>query len=251
MSKGKIIVIDGMDGTGKQTQSELVYKKLKKKYESKVKLFSFPNYEDDSSYFVKKYLKEGYCRDIETNCDILHSSFFSIDRFISFEKYLRDLYENGYIIILDRYTISNAIFNVKKSDADSVPRYENFIYKLRRLENDIFNLPVADVNILLYSDPKVSDKLMDKRNNNDDSKRDLNENLDFQQCVYNHINILYQIGQKQKKEINECWENYDEIDEEVDIGPIEKILIHDEDKELYPIEYINGKIMYIIETALE
>ena len=57
--KGKIIVIDGMDGTGKATQSKLLYEDLKNRG-IKVKLFSFPNYDSDSSYFVTKYLKEGY-----------------------------------------------------------------------------------------------------------------------------------------------------------------------------------------------
>ena len=61
--KGKIIVIDGMDGTGKETQSKLLIEKLKEKDE-KVIRFSFPNYDSDSSFFVKKYLHEGYCRDL-------------------------------------------------------------------------------------------------------------------------------------------------------------------------------------------
>ena len=57
--KGKIIVIDGMDGCGKQTQAKILYDTLKeRKY--KVELFSFPNYENDSSYFIKKLLNKEY-----------------------------------------------------------------------------------------------------------------------------------------------------------------------------------------------
>ena len=68
---------------------------------------------EDLPKAVKKFLKEGYCRDIE-DVPLLHDMFYSIDRGITYAKDIKEKYEDGYIIILDRYTISNAIYRLDK-----------------------------------------------------------------------------------------------------------------------------------------
>ena len=87
--KGKLIVIDGMDGTGKETQAKLLYDKIKSRTD-KVYLASFPNYQNDSSFFVKKFLNGDY-RDISN--PYLNSLFYSIDRGITFAQELKDKYD--------------------------------------------------------------------------------------------------------------------------------------------------------------
>lgn len=205
--KSKIIVIDGMDGTGKATQSKLLYKDLLNRG-MKVKLFSFPNYDADSSYFVKKYLKEGYTRDIED--PMLHSMYFSIDRAITYNKEIKNYYEDGYIIIMDRYIISNPICQIHNySDKSDIVKYLN---ELTEIENRILKLPKADSNIILYAEPEVSSKLMDSRYSNTDSKRDLNENLDLQRKFYSNIFTMCNIPMAEQV-----------------LGPIRTMQIHSND----------------------
>lgn len=217
MEKGKIIVIDGMDGTGKETQSRLLYEKLRNRGD-KVEIFSFPNYKEDSSYFVKKFLKEGYCR--EDN-PVLHHFFFAIDRGITFTKEIKEKYEQGYTIIFNRYTTSEFIFNLQNYDIDEI---KSFYDMLHTIEMEYLRLPEPDLVIVLYSDPEVSNKLMDSRYNNDNSKRDLNENIEFQSMIYK--NILYLKNDK------------------FDIfGPTMYLSIHDENGELYTRGSTNNAIM--------
>ena len=234
MEKGKIIVIDGMDGTGKKTQSKLLYEKLKEKTD-KVLLFSFPNYDDDSSYFVKKYLREGYCRDI--NNSATQSLFFAIDRSITFEKYLKDKYNEGYIIILDRYTTSNFIYNLntRYSESSASLSKKDYCYRyyimLNLIEFEFLNLPEPDLVIILYSDPKVSDNLIRSRYNDNNSKRDLNENLEFQKQIYENILFI-------KDNITDIF------------GHTVYFCIHNSNEYLYSIDYLHNKIKHEVELIL-
>ena len=223
MEKGKIIVLDGMDGTGKKTQSELLFKKLKERTD-KVLLCSFPNYDSDSSYFVRKFLKEGYCRDIE-NVPLLHDAFFSIDRCITYFKDIKEKYEEGYTIILDRYTISNAIYRMNKAD-DIV----SYIMDLANMEHNYLKLPVPYVNIILYAYPEINIKLIENRCKNNNCKTDLNENISTQNIAYENIQRLGRAG----------------ISKPV-LGPIETLIIHDENGNIYSEEYMNEQIMRIVD----
>ena len=176
--KGKIIVIDGMDGTGKQTQSELLYKKLSENND-KVLLYSFPTY-GESSYFIEKYLKEGYCRDI--NDPKLHSLFYVIDRYIGYINDVKQKYEEGYTIIFDRYVISNLIFNYHKcKDIDKCVD-SSFILFHFNIEHLALKLPKPDINFIFYSDTSINNRLMENR-----KETDLNEKSEYQKNVLKTI----------------------------------------------------------------
>lgn len=235
--KGKIIVIDGMDGTGKATQSKLLYEDLKNRG-MKVKLFTFPNYDSDSSYFVKKYLREGYSRDIDN--PMLHSIYFSIDRAITYAYDIKKYYEDGYIIILDRYIISNVICNLHRCIGIDNMLVLDYVRNLSTVENVYLDLPYADLNIILQADPEISSKLMDNRYDNDKSKRDLNENIQHQRLFYQ--NIEYISGDR-----SEIFEMH--------LGPsvILKINCHDSngDPIVYTEDEMHFKIMYIINDKFE
>lgn len=228
---GKIIVLDGMDGTGKATQAKLLYEELKNKG-IKVKLFSFPNYDEDSSYFVKKYLKEGYCRDIEEDVPILHDIFYSIDRAITYYKEIKQFYEDGYVIIMDRYIISNLIYNLHTyPDMLSIGKYCTMIHSL---ENRILDIPKANVNIILYSEPEINMNMIKLRSIKENLDLDLNENLQFQTKIFKNINNI----------------KSDEYTFKLNFGNIEKILIHNTDGKLHNKEFIHNKIMKIIEKYI-
>lgn len=224
--QGKIIVIDGMDGCGKQTQSELLLQKLLDK-NYKVKLFSFPNYDDDSSYFVKKFLNEDY-KDIDN--PYMSTLFFSIDRGITFFRDIKKYYDKGYYIILDRYYISNALYHIPQ--LDSQYKKINYISYLGIVELDGLNLPKADITIILSSDPIVSNDLLNNRYNNEEEKRDIYENLDMQYKVWNSIKFI---------------DNYkDLISFKSVLGPIHILSIHNDKNEKYSIEEMNEKIMRLV-----
>ena len=217
---GKIIVIDGMDGVGKQTQTSLIVKKLEEAGKL-VYSFSFPNYEDDSSYFVKKFLNGEYKDTINDPLSI--SLFYTIDRVITFNKKIKELYDQGYIIILDRYYISNLIYNMHKANNEII-----FARCLSIIENGC-NLPIPDLTIILYSDPEISNKLLNNRYDNDDSKRDIFENMETQNQIYKNIKFI-------EKNIDEKWLTWG-------YGYIETIPIHNIHGELYTIEDINNRLM--------
>lgn len=224
-NKGKIIVIDGMDGTGKHTQSTLLYKNLKKQGKD-VYLFSFPNYESDSSFFIKKLLNKEF-DDISN--PYFNTMLYSLDRYITYAREIKENYENGAIIILDRYYISNILYQLSKDmDYDSVIA---FIKIVKFIEVTILDLPVPDCTVILTSKPEVSNKLLNNRYNDDDSKRDIYENIDKQNEVYNNIKFI----DKYKRIISH------------DTGEVHILYIHDEEGNIYSIEDINKKIIDIIE----
>lgn len=223
---GKIIVIDGMDGCGKNTQAKLLYDELKKEND-KVLLFSFPNYYDDSSYFVKKLLNGDY-NDIDN--PYLKSLFYSIDRGITYPREIKDKYENGYTIILDRYYSANILYNLHllKSTADKF-YYINF---LKTVEVTGLGLPTPDITIILSSSPDVSNKLLNKRYDNDNSKKDIYENEKTQYKILDNIKFL---------------DYYKDLITVKDaLGKIKILCIHDEDKNIYTKEEILNKIISLV-----
>lgn len=230
--KGKIIVIDGMDGTGKETQSKLLYNKIKESND-KVELFSFPNYENESSYFVRKYLHEGYCKDIDNT--LLHCMFYSIDRCITYNEEIKRKYEEGYTIIFDRYYISNVIYNLHL--LDTMNRKYNFCNYIAEIETKMLGLPIPNITIILASNPDVSSKLLDKRYDNDQNKRDIYENTNFQEVVLRNINQFYYIYEM-------CY--YDKRYDINRYGKVKVLPIHDTENNIYSIDVMHNKIMNIV-----
>ena len=107
--KGKIIVIEGTDGSGKQTQAEKLREKLiKEGYD--VYASSFPNYASDSSAAVRMYLKGEIKEKAEDISAKAASIFYAVDRYITYKKEMETVYTSGeQVIVLDRYVASNVI----------------------------------------------------------------------------------------------------------------------------------------------
>ena len=173
MSKGKVIVIDGMDGCGKHTQTlRLLEYMLRNGY--KVAMADFPNYESDSSGPVKMYLNGDMGRSPSEINPYSASLFYSVDRFITFNtKKLFELYNSGWIILLDRYISANIIYQSSKFK-DKKDR-EDFYKWLYEIECNKMGLPVDDITIAMTLPLEVSQKLMLERYNGHSEKKDIHE----------------------------------------------------------------------------
>lgn len=174
--KGKLIVIEGLDGSGKATQSNLLYEKLLAEGKS-VRKVSFPDYESDSSALVKMYLAGEFGTDPSDVNAYAASTFFAVDRFASYKSNWGKFYEDGGIVIADRYTTSNAIHQCSKLPREDWDGYIDWLFEF---EFKLVGIPAPDKVIYLKVDPKVSQKLMTGRYKGDESKKDIHEsNLDY------------------------------------------------------------------------
>lgn len=167
---GKLIVIEGLDGSGKATQARLLAEKLTAEG-MKVRQVSFPDYNSDSSALVKMYLNGefGTCA-YDVNA-YAASSFYAVDRYAGFMKDWRADYESG-VIIADRYTTSNAIHQCAKLPKE---QWDGYLAWLFDYEYGKLGIPAPDRVIYLRVDTAVSQKLMTGRYQGHEEKKDIHE----------------------------------------------------------------------------
>lgn len=208
--KSKLIVIEGLDGSGKATQTRLLANKLTSTGK-KVKQLEFPDYASPSSSLVKMYLDGEFGKNPQDVNAYAASAFYAVDRAASFLKHWKNDCENGSVILCDRYCTSNIIYQMSKvCEAER----DDFIEWQSDFEYAKLGLPKPDAVIYLDVEPEVSQKLMEKRYEGDKSKMDLHEkNLRFLlECRESAIYAADKCGWTR---INCC--------ENGDIKPIEKI----------------------------
>ena len=170
---GILITIDGLDGSGKQTQSELLFERLKNDGVN-VKLVSFPDYDSDSSALVKMYLGGEFSHDPDAVNAYASSSFFAVDRFASFVKNWKEDYEKGSVIIANRYTTANAIHQLTKIDGDN--EREDFLSWLYDFEFGKLGIPSPDLTLFLEVPVEISLGLIRKRSEETGREIDIHEN---------------------------------------------------------------------------
>lgn len=159
---GKLFVIDGTDGSGKQTQFEKLKENLDKRG-IKYKTVSFPNYDSPSSSLVKMYLSGEFGKDPKDVSAYVASTFYAADRYATYKKDFEEFYKAGGIILADRYTTANMVHQAGKiSDADE---REKFIKWLFDLEFNIYGIPKPDLVFFLNMPPKNSIELIKNREN--------------------------------------------------------------------------------------
>ena len=171
--KGKFIVIDGTDGSGKATQTKLLVEGLRKEGREVMEL-DFPQYGNPSAFFVEKYLRGEY-----GSADVVGpyrgSIFYALDRYDkSFEvkKWLKE----GKIVVANRYVSANMGHQTGK--IKSKKDRDKFLEWVTHLEFDIFGIPKPDKVILLYMPPAVGQKLVDQKSAREyirGKKRDIHE----------------------------------------------------------------------------
>ena len=169
--KGKLIVIEGLDGSGKSTQEELLKKKLAE-IDIKVNFIKLPNYDDPACDLVKMYLSGRFGSDPSDVNAYAASSFFAVDRYVSYNCYWKESYLKGEVFLADRYTTSNAYHQLTKTDKKD---WESYLEWLEDFEYNKMGIPKPDAVIYLDMPIEVSQKLMTGRYNGDDSKKDIHE----------------------------------------------------------------------------
>lgn len=169
--KSKIIVIEGLDGSGKATQTKILAETLADKG-YKVRKLEFPDYANPSSSLVKMYLGGDFGSNPNDVNAYAASSFYAVDRVASFLQFWKTDYEEGTVILSDRYATSNIIYQMSKVD-DS--QRDEFIEWQNDFEYNKLGIPKPDAVVYLDVEPEVSQKLMEKRYGGDMSKMDLHE----------------------------------------------------------------------------
>ena len=158
LTKGRLIVIDGIDGSGKQTQTEILVKKLKSKNIG-VETLDFPQYQNNFfGGMVRQYLdgKFGIPTEVDPR---LASILYALDRFESKDK-IEQWLEEGKIVILDRYYTSNLIHQGAKLAKKEI---DDFIEWLHQLEFEALKIPRPNLVIYLHLDAEAADELISKR----------------------------------------------------------------------------------------
>lgn len=170
MAAMKLIVIEGLDGSGKATQAKRLTEALVEKG-IPVREVSFPDYGSDSSSLVRMYLSGQFGTDPQDVNAYAASSFFAVDRFASYKKDWHRDYARG-VVIADRYTTSNAVHQCSKLPKE---QWEDFLNWLFDFEYKKLGIPAPDRVIYLNVDPAVSQALMTARYSGDENKKDIHE----------------------------------------------------------------------------
>lgn len=170
---GFLIAVDGVDASGKQTQTELLFERIKK--ERDARLISFPAYESQSSALVKMYLNGEFGTDPQSVSPYAASVFFAGDRYASFKSDWESDFNSDKIIIADRYVSSNMIHQASKIENSSDK--DKFLEWLFDLEFNKLGLPKPSITIFLDMPPEYGAMLMKERANKitGDSKKDIHE----------------------------------------------------------------------------
>ncbi|MCL1913421.1 MAG: thymidylate kinase [Eubacteriaceae bacterium] len=169
---GLLVVIEGVDGSGKKTQSEILFKKLLA-LGHEAKLVTFPRYENESSTLAKMYLRGDFGSKPEDVSAYISSIFFAVDRYAAYKTDFGEFYQSGGIIISDRYTTSNMVHQgAKMFNENERDRYLDW---LMELEYVTFGLPKPDLVCFLDIDPQTSFMLINSRNASGQSRSDIHE----------------------------------------------------------------------------
>lgn len=166
----KLIVIEGLDGSGKATQAGCLVQRLNQSGKPALGV-SFPDYNSQSSALVRMYLNGEIGEADDVNA-YAASSFYAADRYISYVQHWKQPYLNGQIIVADRYVTSNAVHQMAK-----LPRQEWDAYLdwLMDFEFNRMQLPSPDIVFYLETELETSQALLRKRYHGDNTKQDIHE----------------------------------------------------------------------------
>lgn len=156
--KGKLIVIDGVDGSGKGTQTQLLLTRMQT-LGHKVHLFDFPQYGKKSAGAVEEYLNGHYGTADEVGA-YRASILFAVDRYDA-SHLMKKLLDEGTHIICNRYVTANIGHQGAKIFNDD--ERNKFIDWLIDLEFNLFAIPKPDINIILHVPPQTAQKLVDQK----------------------------------------------------------------------------------------
>ncbi len=217
MGKGKLIIIEsGSDASGKATQSKKLYERLINEGYNCMKI-TFPDYDSESSALVKMYLRGDFGSNPNDVSPYVASTFYAADRYASFKTKWEKFYNEGGIIISDRYTTSNMVHQAAKMDEEEKEKFLNWLWDL---EFNLYGIPEPDQVIFLDVDPMVSQQLMKNRLNKitGEEEKDIHESNE--EYLVNSYNNSLKIADKYSWNKVKCTEGtalrtIDDIHEEI------------------------------------
>ena len=171
MAKGKLIVLEGIDGSGKSAQ----YRRLCARFDEMGMAYHhivFPRYDQESSALIRMYLNGAFGAHPSDVNAYAASTFFAVDRYASYRTDWGEIYENGGLILSDRYTTSNAIHQGSKLPEAELPAFFDWLYDL---EYGKMGLPRPDLVLYLDVDLPTSLKRMQHRQEKHNTKADIHE----------------------------------------------------------------------------
>ena len=222
---GKLIVIEGTDSSGKETQTRKLYERLEKEI-TNVRKLSFPNYKSPACEPVKMYLAGAFGDNALDINPYPVSTMFAIDRYASYKMEWEKFYQDGGIIVSDRYTTSNMVHQASK--IESIDKKNEYLDWLEELEYSKMGIPRPDLIIFLNMPTETAAELMAQRKNKitgEDIKDIHEKDISYLKKSYeNACNIAKKYNWLEIK----CVENgrlktIDEIGEEI-FSVVEKIL---------------------------
>lgn len=168
---GKLIVIEGTDGSGKSTQFRLLSQHLEKENIA-FKHLVFPRYSEESSALIRMYLGGQFGTKPSDVNAYAASSFYAVDRYASYKMDWGQWYEDGGLILSDRYTTSNAVHQASKEEG---PARETFLAWLEDFEYNKLGLPRPDLIIYLDVPTDYTEKLLRHREQDTNTTADIHE----------------------------------------------------------------------------
>lgn len=222
---GKLIVIEGTDSSGKETQTKKLYERLLSEGKN-VRKISFPNYDSPACEPVKMYLAGKFGDNASKVNPYPISTMYAIDRYASYKMDWGNFLQNGGIIITDRYTTSNMVHQASK--IEDKEEKEKYLQWLEDLEYNKMELPKPDMVIFLNMPTDMAAKLMAERKNKitGESQKDIHE--------------------KNKEYLKKSYENACEIAKKYNWQEIKCV-----DKELKSIEDIGEEIYNLVSSLLK
>lgn len=237
MKKGKLIVICGTDGSGKTTQFNLLVQKMKEKGHA-TETVDFPQYGNDSCYFVERYLNGEYGEKKEVG-PYRASLFYALDRYeksFDMHKYL----QAGTHIVSNRYV--SASKGHQACEFETEEERDRYLEWLDSIEYGILGIPKPDLNIVLYVPPEIGQQLVEKKTENREYLKD-GKTRDLHEADLGHL----QKAAKTYREMVDKYDNWTSIDctqdgrlmtpEEIHAlvwKEVEPVLIHEKEHEPHP-----------------
>lgn len=168
---GKLIVIEGTDGSGKSTQFRLLTNRLESE-QVKFQKLVFPQYSEPSSALIRMYLGGEFGKSPSDVNAYAASAFYSVDRYASYRKVWGKWYEEGGLVVSDRYTTSNAVHQTSKEPEDKREDFLNWLYDF---EYDKLGLPRPDLVIYLDVPTDFTEKMLRHRESETNTHADIHE----------------------------------------------------------------------------
>jgi len=214
MRQGKLIVFEGIDGSGKSTQFQKMCARLEKRG-TDFKRLVFPQYSEESSALIRMYLKGEFGQDPREVSPYAASTFYAVVRYASYVKVWRDYYQSGGLVMADRYTTSNAIHQAAKLP---VSERKEFFEWLGGFEYGLLKLPPPDAVIYMDAPFATAALRIQTRASQMGSERDIHEkDLDYllkcHECGLDAADFYgwTKIAAHRGAEIREIEEIHDEI----------------------------------------